>query len=84
MKGIIVNQNVEYGTYKKCYNGFYQFIMDNGDTIVFEEASSLAIKKYDLKNDRFKNKSFEITYSEYIEGNDEDFVSFKIEKLELA
>ncbi len=84
MNGTIINQNVEYGVFKKYYNGYYQFIMDNGETIVFEEVSRAVIKKFDLKSDKFKGKSFEITYSEYVEDDDEDFVSFKIEKLELA
>ncbi len=84
MNGVIINQNVEYGVFKKYYDGYYQFVMDNGETIVFEEVSRAVIKKFDLKSDTFKGKSFEITYSEYIEEDDDDFVSFKIEKLELA
>ena len=84
MNGVIINQNVEYGVFKKYYDGYFQFEMENGETIVFEEVSRFAIKKFDLKSDRSKGKSFEITYSEYVEDDDEDFVSFKIEKLELA
>ncbi|WP_438425772.1 hypothetical protein [Aquimarina macrocephali] len=84
MRGVIINQNVEYGVFKKYYDGYYQFVMDKGDTLVFEEISSLAIRKFDLKTNKFHGKSFEITYSEYVEGNDEDFIMYKIEKLELA
>ena len=84
MKGVTINENVEYGIFKKYYDGYYQFIMDNGDTIVFESISRLAARKFDLKSDTFKGKYFEITYSEHIEDDDEDFVLFKIEKLELA
>ncbi|WP_378178593.1 hypothetical protein [Aquimarina sp. SS2-1] len=84
MKGSIINQNVEYGVFKKYYDGYFQFIMDDGDTLVFEEASPLTIRKFDLKSNTFQGKSFEITYSEYIEDDDEDFVWYKIEKLELA
>ncbi len=84
MNGTIINRNVEYGVFKKYYDGYYQFEMENGETVVFEDISSLVARKFDLKSDRFKGKSFEITYSEYIEEDDEDFVSFKIEKLELA
>ncbi|WP_025740853.1 hypothetical protein [Aquimarina pacifica] len=84
MNGAIINQNVEYGVFKKYYDGYYQFKMENNEIIVFEEVSPVVIRKFDLKSDRFKGKSFEITYSEYIEDDDEDFVFFKIEKLELA
>ncbi len=84
MKGTIVNQNVEYGMFKKYYNGYYQFIMDNGDILVFEGISLTAIRKFDLKTNKFKGKSFVITYSEYQEDKDEDFIFYKIEKLELA
>lgn len=84
MKGIVVNQNVEYGMFKKYYNGYYQFVMDNGDTLVFQKISMTAIRKFDLKTDKFRGKSFVITYSEYQENKDEDFIVYKIEKLELA
>ncbi|MGY3793415.1 hypothetical protein [Aquimarina sp. 433] len=84
MNGVFINQNVEYGVFKKYYDGYLQFEMENGETIVFEEVSNLALRKFDLKSDSFKGKSFEITYSEYVEDDDEDFVSFRIEKLELA
>ncbi|GAA4112344.1 hypothetical protein GCM10022393_10740 [Aquimarina addita] len=83
MKGIIVNQNVEYGVFKKYYDGYFQFLMDTGDMLVFEELSPSASKGIDLKSNQFHNKSFEITYSEYSENEDENFVSYKIEKLEL-
>ena len=84
MNGTMINQNVEYGVFKKHYDGYFQFEMENGDTIVFEEVSQKVIRKFDLRSDLFKGKSFEITYSEYIEDDDEDFMFFKIEKLELA
>ncbi len=84
MNGTIINQNVEYGVFKKYYDGYYQFKMENGVTIVFEEVSYIVIRKFDLKTDiSLIGKNFEITYSEYVEDDDEDFVSFKIEKLKL-
>lgn len=84
MKGTIINQNVEYGIFKKYFDGYYLFLMDNEEIIVFEEIAPSIIKKFDLKSDTFKGKSFEITYSEYVQDDDDDFLSFKIEKLELA
>ncbi|MEB3345329.1 hypothetical protein U6A24_07665 [Aquimarina gracilis] len=84
MNGVIINQNVEYGVFKKYFDGYYLFLMDNGETIVFEEVAPIVIKKFDLKSEVFKGATFEITYSEYVQNDDEDFVSFKIEKLELA
>lgn len=84
MDGVIINQNVEYGVFKKYFDGYYLFLMDNGETIVFEEVAPIVIKKFDLKSEVFKGAAFEITYSEYVQNDDEDFLSFKIEKLELA
>ncbi|PKV48082.1 hypothetical protein [Aquimarina sp. MAR_2010_214] len=84
MKSSIINQSVEYGVFKKYYNGYYQFIMDNGDILIFEGITKFAINKFDLKTDKFQGKSFEITYSEYRDDDDDDFITYKIEKLELA
>jgi len=84
MNGKIINQNVEYGIFKKYFDGYYLFAMDSGDVIVFEEVSQLAVRKFDLKSDEHVGKSFEITYSEYVEEEDEDYISFKIERLKLA
>ena len=84
MRGAIINRNVEYGVFKRFYDGYYQFVMDKGDILVFDEISRLASNRFDLTSNQFQGKSFEITYSEYIEDEDEDFVMYKIEKLELA
>ncbi len=84
MKGTMINQNVEYGVFKKYYDGYYQFVMDNEETIIFEEVSHVVSQEFDLRSNIHINKRFEITYTEYVEDDDEDFISFKIEKLELA
>lgn len=84
MNNTPINRSIEYGVFVKYYDGYYKFLMDNGDTIIFEEIPRLAIKKFDLKSDTYKGKSFEITYSEHIDDDDDDFIIYKIEKLELA
>ncbi|MEW7278414.1 hypothetical protein ABW636_07445 [Aquimarina sp. 2201CG1-2-11] len=84
MKGTMINQNVEYGVFKKYYDGYYQFVMNNEETIIFEEVSHVVSQEFDLRSNIHINKRFEITYTEYVEDDDEDFISFKIEKLELA
>lgn len=84
MNNTPINRSIEYGVFVKYYDGYCKFLMDNGDTIIFEEIPRLAIKKFDLKSDKYIGKSFEITYSEHIDDDDDDFIIYKIEKLELA
>lgn len=84
MKEPIINRNIEHGVFVKYYNGYYQFVMDSGDTIVFEGISSLAMNRFDLKSDRYKGKSFEISYTEHIEDDDEDFIVYRIDNIKLT
>lgn len=80
----VINNSIEYGVFKKQYNGYYQFLMDSGEIIVFEEVYPPVLKKFDLKSSEYVGKSFLITYSEIMENNDEDFIIYRIEKLEFA
>ncbi len=80
----MTTKNIEYGVFVKYYDGYYKFIMDNGEIIVFEAISQLADRKFNLKANIFIGKSFEITYSFQVEDDDEDFIVYKIDKLEFA
>ncbi len=64
--------------------GAYSFELENGDNIVFEQINKSILNKYDLKSKDFKNKNFKISYTEIFDDeDDEDFVLFKLEKIEL-
>ncbi len=62
--------------------GAYSFELENGDIIIFEQINKSILTKYDLKSNEFKNKNFEITYTEVFDDEDsEDFLMFKLEKI---
>ncbi|MFL0353876.1 hypothetical protein [Xanthomarina sp. GH4-25] len=65
------------------YNdGFYTFMFENGEELIFDEIHPRVLKQFDLKNDEtFINKSFKITFIEVSQNNDEDFVIYRVESL---
>ncbi len=63
--------------------GAYSFELENGDIIVFEQINKSILNKYDLKSKEFKNKNFEIAYTEVFDDEDDDFIIFKLEKIKL-
>lgn len=72
------------GIFKEYSNGAFSFELENKDIIDFEEVNKDLLLKYDLKSNTFKNKIFLITYKEIFDDLDEDdFVVFKLENLEL-
>ena len=65
-------------SYKK---GYYTFLFENGEEMVFDEVHPRALKQYDLKNDKsFIGKSFKVVYVE-IETSNEDEVIYRVENL---
>ena len=69
--------------FKSYNNGYYTFNVE-GELITFEEINSKILQLYDLKNDPlFSNCLFNIEYSEIIIEDEDDFVIFRIENLEL-
>lgn len=72
------------GVFKEYINGAFSFELENKDNIDFEEIDKNVLLKYNLKSNIFKNKSFNITYKEIFDDlDDDDFVVFKLENLEL-
>jgi len=70
--------------FKSYGNGYYTFIFETGEDMVFEEIHPKALYKYNLKNDpSFVDKEFQLTFSEVIGDTDEDFVIYRIESLKL-
>lgn len=65
------------------YNdGYFTFLFENGEELVFDEIHPRVLKQFDLKNDKsLINKSFKITFIEVFEDNDEDFVIYRVESL---
>lgn len=70
--------------YKSYENGFYTFTFDNGVDVDFEEIHPKILLKFDLKNDEsLLNKVYHIAYSEDIVDDEDDFIIYRIEYLEL-
>lgn len=72
-------REAEFLSYK---DGFYTFLFDNGEELVFDEIHPRVLKHYDLKNDEsYINQSFKITFIEVSGDNEEDFVIYRVESL---
>lgn len=65
------------------YNdGYFTFLFENGEELVFDEVHPRVLKQFDLKNDEsFIGESFKITFIEVNGENDEDFVIYRVESL---
>ena len=68
-------------TFYKYDNGYYTFILDNEDAIVFEEINKSVLDEFDLKSSLLKNKRFRVTFTETVQDDDEDMVIYRLEKL---
>lgn len=72
------------GIFKEYSHGAFSFELENKDILDFEEINKNVLLEYDLKSNIFENKTFYITYKEIFDDlDDDDFVVFKLEKLEL-
>jgi hypothetical protein len=73
---------METAVFKSYENGYYTFLFDNGEDMVFEEVHPRVLKQYDLKNDKtLINKKFEVLFVEVFDDSDDDFLIYKIESL---
>jgi hypothetical protein len=72
------------GTFITFGFGYYSFVLENGDEVIFEEIRKTVLEKYDLKAGEFQGKKFNITYSVLTEDlDDEDFVVLRLDYLKL-
>lgn len=71
------------GTFITFGFGYYSFVLENGDEVIFEEIKKEVLEKYDLKSGKFQGKKFNLTYSILTEDlDDEDFVVLRLDYLE--
>lgn len=74
------------GVFVGYIEGGYVFHLENDDIIYFDQINLNILKEYNLKSGEYKNKNFEITYSENfddLDKDEEDMVIFKLENLKL-
>lgn len=70
--------------FKSYDDGFYTFIFDGGEDMVFEEVHPKILGQYNLKSDEsLIDKTFQLSFSEHLDGNDDDLVYYRIETLKL-
>ncbi|MCB0462459.1 MAG: hypothetical protein R2816_01190 [Flavobacteriaceae bacterium] len=73
---------METAVFKSYENGYYTFLFDNGEDMVFEEVHPRVLKQYDLKNDKtLINKKFGVLFVEVFDDTDDDFLIYRIESL---
>ena len=63
-------------------NGYYTFVLENEDEIVFEEINKTILEDYPLKDKSLQHKKFKITYTEFVEDeDDENLIINRLEKI---
>lgn len=73
---------METAVFKSYENGYYTFLFDNGEDMVFEEVHPRVLKHFDLKNDSsLVGKQFRVSFVEVFDDGDEDFLIYRIESL---
>lgn len=85
-----VNQTEEITTIKATYDGYdegtYYFTDEDENNYYFDSIEPEALKKYDLTDEEFIGKTFNVTYKVVTKTDefDEEFDSFVIVKLQLV
>ena len=74
---------METAVFKRFENGYYTFLINNEEDVVFEEVHPRVLKQFDLKHDKsLINQKFNLTFIEVFDDDDEDFVIYRIESLQ--
>lgn len=72
------------GTFITFGFGYYSFVLENGEEVMFEEIRKTVLEKYDLKSGKFQGAEFKIVYSVLTEDlDDEDFVVLRLDQLDI-
>lgn len=73
---------METAIFKSYKNGYYTFLFDNGEEMVFEEVHPRVLKQFDFKNDTsLKGQMFKISFVEVYDDTDDDFLIYRIENI---
>ncbi|MBT7623746.1 MAG: hypothetical protein HN595_04385 [Flavobacteriaceae bacterium] len=85
MKYFNSNQSLySKGIFIGCIEGYATFQLENNEIIYFEQINKKIEHHYDLKSNRYKNKSFDIYYTEIFDDLDEEeFIIFRLDDLKL-
>ena len=73
---------METAVFRSYKNGYYTFLFENGEDMIFEEVHPRVLKQFDLKNDAsLVGKEFRVSFVEVFDDADEDFIIYRIESL---
>jgi len=73
---------MEKAVFKSYKNGYYTFLFENGEDMVFEEVHPRVLKQFDLKSDTsLIDKEFRVSFVEVFDDADDDFIIYRIESL---
>lgn len=73
------------GMFLSCGYGYYNFLLENGEEIIFEEIRKSILEEYDLNIESFRGNKFHITYSVLTDDlDDDDFVTLRLDNLKLV
>lgn len=73
---------MEKAVFKSYKNGYYTFLFENGEDMVFEEVHPRVLKQFDLKSDAsLIDKEFRVSFVEVFDDADEDFIIYRVESL---
>lgn len=63
-------------------DGYYKFLLDDGEIITFEEINPFVLEKFDLKKDKtLEGQTFLVTYSDIYDDVEDDYFYNRIENL---
>lgn len=77
-------RNIAEGVFEKAHDGYFTFMMEDGERITFEKVHSKVMLDFDLSTNAFVGKRFEISYTEEVDDEDEDFIIYQINNLKLV
>lgn len=74
----------EVATFYKQSSGYFTFVFENDEKIIFEEIDKKVLRKYNLYSKELLHKKFYITYTEIIDDIlDDEFIIYRLNDLEL-
>ena len=81
----IFQTKIEEGIFVKYHDGYYTFRFEFDELIVFEHINKTVLDEFDLRGNTYIGRKFNVTYEELLDesDDDEDFIIFRIRKLEL-
>ena len=66
----------------KYENGFYSFVFESGEDMIFDQVHPKILHRYNLNEDEsLIDQLFQLTFAEIEDPHDEDMVIYRVESL---